>query len=75
MDCLMPEMDGYEAARRIRAAEQGTDRHVQILALTASAMEAPAARPTRAPAAVAIRRTGETAAPRGGCNGSPRGVF
>ena len=38
MDCLMPEMDGFEAARAIRAAEDGTGRHIPIIALTASAM-------------------------------------
>ena len=39
MDCLMPEMDGFEATRAIRAAEVGTDRHVPIVALTANAMQ------------------------------------
>jgi CheY-like chemotaxis protein len=38
MDCLMPEMDGFEAARAIRAAEGATGRHIPIIALTASAM-------------------------------------
>jgi signal transduction histidine kinase/DNA-binding response OmpR family regulator len=39
MDCLMPEMDGFEATRAIRAAELGTDRHLAILALTANALQ------------------------------------
>jgi signal transduction histidine kinase/ActR/RegA family two-component response regulator len=38
MDCLMPEMDGFEATRAIRAAEVGTERHVPIVAITANAM-------------------------------------
>jgi two-component system, sensor histidine kinase and response regulator len=45
MDCQMPEMDGYDAARAIRAQEQSSDHDagcrspVRIIALTANAME------------------------------------
>ena len=38
MDCHLPHLDGYEATRRIRAAEP-SDRRMQIIALTASALE------------------------------------
>ncbi len=37
MDCSMPEVDGYQATRRIRAAEP-EGQHVTIVALTAFAM-------------------------------------
>ena len=43
MDISMPEMDGCEAARAIRAAENGL-AHVPILALTAHAMDGDADR-------------------------------
>jgi PAS domain S-box-containing protein len=39
MDVQMPEMDGLQAARLIRQQEQGTDRHVLIIAMTAHAMK------------------------------------
>jgi PAS domain S-box-containing protein len=42
MDCSMPEMDGFEATRRIRQAEEanasGRPQHIPIIALTANAI-------------------------------------
>jgi signal transduction histidine kinase/CheY-like chemotaxis protein len=38
MDCQMPEMDGFEATKRIRESEQGKERHIPVIAMTANAM-------------------------------------
>jgi CheY-like chemotaxis protein len=39
MDVHMPEMDGFEATRAIRRAEESTEAHVPIIAMTACAMK------------------------------------
>lgn len=38
MDCQMPDMDGYAAARRIRAQE-GAGKHTPVIAVTADAIK------------------------------------
>lgn len=38
MDLEMPEMDGAEATRQIRGTEQGSSRHLPIIAVTAHAV-------------------------------------
>ena len=38
MDCLMPELDGYETTRRLRERERGGEHRTWIIALTANAM-------------------------------------
>ena len=39
MDVQMPVMNGYDATRNIREEEQGSGRHIPIVALTAHAMK------------------------------------
>ncbi|MCX7171860.1 MAG: response regulator, partial [Proteobacteria bacterium] len=39
MDCQMPELDGFRATAEIRNAEQGSGRHLTIVALTANALQ------------------------------------
>lgn len=38
LDCQMPGMDGYEVSRAIRQSEEGSNRRVPIVAMTANAM-------------------------------------
>jgi PAS domain S-box-containing protein len=39
MDCLMPVMNGWDATRAIRQREEGSDKHLSVVAITASVME------------------------------------
>lgn len=39
MDIMMPVLDGYKAAQKIRELEIGTDIHTPIIALTANALQ------------------------------------
>ena len=39
MDCQMPDMDGFETTRRIRASQKDGDRRVPVIAFTANALQ------------------------------------
>lgn len=38
-DCMMPNMNGYELARKIRLLEKGTNKHLHIIAISACSTE------------------------------------
>ncbi len=39
MDCQMPLIDGFDVTRRLREHEEGTGRHLPVVALTANALD------------------------------------
>ncbi|MCZ8502205.1 response regulator [Vibrio lentus] len=39
MDCQMPVLDGFEATKQIRAIEEGSSKHIPIVALTANVVQ------------------------------------
>ena len=39
MDCIMPVMDGYDATSHIRQREEGSERHIPVIAMTANTFE------------------------------------
>ena len=39
MDCLMPTMNGWDATRAIRQREEGSGKHLTVVAITASVMD------------------------------------
>ncbi|MCF7506846.1 response regulator [Vibrio sp. L3-7] len=39
MDCQMPVLDGFEATKQIRVLEEGSSKHIPIVALTANVVQ------------------------------------
>lgn len=39
MDCMIPDLNGYETTKLIRKNEEGTGTHIPIIAVTANAMQ------------------------------------